>query len=166
MKLFNTFVTYAMVATISFSIFSCTQFLGKGTQSIVEFMEIEKGFYSNYPHKGEVQKVINNASDLSDEWEKVFSSRHPVPESPYLNFNDRQVILLMLDTKPSGGYGITDLEVVEEESQLMVRYSEIKPGNGCMLTQAITKPYLFISIPNIKKKIHFMKKEPVVRDCS
>ncbi|MEX0844050.1 MAG: protease complex subunit PrcB family protein [Balneolaceae bacterium] len=166
MKNFKMLIYTSLMVAITFLLIACTQVPGFGDQLNGKFVEIKKGYYSNYPGEGEVQKVITSPSDFSNEWHKVFSSRSPEPEVPNIDFTDHQVILVMLETKSSGGFGITDFKVTESDSEVIISYSEVKPGKGCMVTQALTRPFYIASVPNNEKKVQFYKKDPVVNDCN
>lgn len=127
---------------------------------------ITSGHYSNYSDDGMVQKVITNQSKFKAEWKDVHTGVSPLPGTPSVNFDSRTVVLLMLEGKATGGYAIDEVSVVEQEFEIYVSYAEVQPGNGCVLTQAVTKPYTILSIPNTEKEINFIEKDPIVNNCS
>lgn len=128
--------------------------------------EIESEYYSNYSEEGEITKKISSKEVFEIEWEMVHSGMDPVPELPEINFDERDIILLMMDTKPTGGYGIDHFKVHASDDQIAIQYAERHPGENCFTTQALTRPYKFISIPKSDKEVKFLKGETVINDCN
>lgn len=147
-------------------IVACSEIPGFGGNTVNEIETIKSGHYSNYPNDGKVQKVIDTQSEFNVEWEKVHSGVSPLPETPSVNFDSRTVVLMMLEEKPTGGYSIDEISVVEKESKVVVSYAEVQPGDDCMTTQALTKPYAILSIPNTGKEVRFIEKDPIANNCS
>lgn len=145
---------------------ACSQIPGYEGTPMNNVEEIKSEYYSNYPEPGEIQKEITSQRVFEAEWNRVHEGMSPLPEVPSLNFEDREVILLMLDTKPSGGYGIDNLQVNENDTQIIVRYSEVRPGESCFTTQALTRPYKIFSIPQTEKEIQYLKSDPIVNECN
>ncbi|MBD3615573.1 MAG: protease complex subunit PrcB family protein [Gracilimonas sp.] len=152
-----------MTATVGMA---CSQVPGFNGYLMEEMEEIESGYFSNYPESGEIQKKIENQLVFEEEWKLVHEGMSPIPEVPKINFNTRDVILLMLETKPTGGFGIDNFEIYENDNQIGVRYSEVHPGDGCGTIQALTRPYKIVSIPKTEKDILFQKEETVINDCN
>lgn len=131
-----------------------------------EIEEIKSGHYSNYPGEGQVERVITSKSIFEAEWEKVYTSTSPLPEVPTIDFENRTIILIMLDQKPSGGYAIDELNISYNQSEIVVGYSEVEPGPNCVTTDAITRPFVFISIPKLDGEINIIKENIITTDCS
>ncbi|MDZ7807067.1 MAG: protease complex subunit PrcB family protein [Gracilimonas sp.] len=145
---------------------ACSQIPGYEGVVMDDVKEIKSEYYSNYPEKGEITKRITEKEVFEMEWKMVHQGMKPIPELPGINFDERELILLMLDSKSSGGYGIDNLKLQTNENQLFVHYVESHPGSGCLTTQAITRPYKFISIPKSDKEVIFLKGDTVVNDCN
>lgn len=145
---------------------ACSQIPGYEGVEMDDVEIIESEYYSNYPEEGEITKKISSKEVFEIEWEMVHSGMNPVPELPEINFEERDLILLMLDTKPTGGYGIDHFEVYTSDHQITVQYAERHPGDNCFTTQALTRPYKFISIPKSDKEVKFLKGETVINDCN
>lgn len=128
--------------------------------------EIESEYYSNYPEEGEITKRISSESVFEIEWEMIHEGMQPIPELPEVDFDERDLILVMLSTKPTGGYGIHQINVQENADQIVVQFAELHPGDNCITTQALTRPYKIISIPKSDKEVIFLKGDTVYRDCS
>ncbi len=145
---------------------ACSQIPEYEGVEIDDVVEIESEYYSNYPEEGSITKKISSEEVFELEWERVHRGMDPVPGLPEINFEERDLILLMLDTKPSGGYGIDQVRVQVNDEQLTVQYTEQHPGENCFTTQALTRPYTFISIPKSNKEVKFLKGKTVINDCS
>lgn len=152
-----------MMATVGMA---CSQVPGFNGNVIEEMEKIESDYYSNYPEPGEIQKKIDTQSVFEEEWKLVHEGMSPIPEAPMINFNTRDVILLMLETKPTGGFGIDSFEIYENDNQIGVRYSEVHPGDRCFTTQVLTRPYKIVSIPKTEKEILFQKEDTIINDCN
>lgn len=152
-----------MIATMGMA---CSQIPADDGVEMDDVVEIESEYYSNYPEEGGITMKISSYAEFEAEWKKVHEGMDPVPELPSINFDERDLILLMLETKPTGGFGINEVTVLTNADQLTVQYSEIQPGAQCFTTQALTRPFTFISIPKSDKEIKFLKGEPVIRDCT
>lgn len=151
-----------MIATMGMA---CSQIPGYEGVVMNDVEEIKSEYYSNYSEEGNITKKISMKEVFKIEWELLHQGMDPVPELPAINFDDRDLILLMLDAKPSGGYGIENLKFQTNDEQLIIQYAESHPGSGCFTTQAITRPYKIISIPKADKEIVFLKGETVINDC-
>lgn len=156
---------FIIVSIITSILFACTQITGFGQGDPLEFSEVESGFYSGYPSKGYVEKIISSGAEFSQEWNKIHSNRMSEPDLPKIDFNSQRVVILMLDTKISGGYGIDEVEVRKNSESILITYTEVQPGRGCMTTQALTRPYKLISIPETKGPFKVKKTSTVKRDC-
>lgn len=126
---------------------------------------INSGQYSNYPEEGKISKTISKKAVFKEEWNKVHAGQSPTPDVPDVNFNNRNLALIILDTKPSGGFDIGEIEVYESENETVIAYSEIAPGEGCMVTMAMTRPYVFLSYPDNGNDVKFLKKEDIINKC-
>lgn len=151
-----------IVTTIFVFMTACTG-LTENHLPIEDIEEIKSGFHSNHPGEGEVVKVIKSNIDFKTEWEKTFSSNS---QPPVIDFENRNVVMIMLDHKPTGGFGIDDINLSFNQAEVIVRYSEIEPGPMCGTTQATTRPYVFISIPKLDGEIKIIKEKVITTDCS
>lgn len=145
---------------------ACSQIPDFGGEIMYSVEELESEYYSNYPEGGEITKKFASERVFEIEWKKVHQGMEPIPERPIVNFEERFVILVMLDTKPSGGFGFHEFTVHENADQYVVFYSEAHPGDGCFTTQALTRPYKFISVPDTEKEVKFVKGDTVLNHCN
>ncbi|MEX0722920.1 MAG: protease complex subunit PrcB family protein [Gracilimonas sp.] len=145
---------------------ACSQIPDFGGAIMNSVEELKSDHSSNYPVEGKITKTVTSEQVFKMEWEKVHEGMSPIPERPIVNFEERFVILVMLETKPTGGFGFDEFRVHENADQYVVFYSEAHPGDGCFTTQALTRPYKFISVPNTDKEVEFVKGDTVFNHCN
>ena len=160
MKLVSMIITIAVAMGMA-----CSQVSDNLALPVNDVEEIESAYYSNYPEEGEITKKITSRQEFDIEWDKTHEGMSPTPELPIVDFEERDVILLMLETKPTGGYGIDHYEILTNSDQFIIRFAESHPGEQCGTTQALTRPYKFISIPKSDKEIVFQKGKTVFHNC-
>ncbi|MDR9418783.1 protease complex subunit PrcB family protein [Gracilimonas sp.] len=146
--------------------FGCTQLPGDGNNITDSIEVIGSGQYSNFSEEGEIKRVISAKADFAEEWNKVHAGTSPIPDLPNVNFSNTKLALIMLESKPSGGFDITDIEVYESGDKMVIAYSEIVPSEKCVVTMAITRPYIFVSYPDNGQDVEFHKKDDIVKNCS
>ncbi len=126
--------------------------------------EIKSGNYIGYPAKGVIQKKITSQDSFKREWAKAYSELNPAPPLPDVDFEEKVVVMIMTETKSSGGYTINDISISKNQNATVISYKDVTPGDGCMTTQALTRPFVFLSTEKTDKPMHF-KRESVTEDC-
>ncbi len=110
----------------------------------VDFSVLATGYNSSYQGERAVQLIMNQG-----EWENAWrlnnrGSSGPMPE---VNFNTRAVVIAYQGLKRTGGYGISIAEIRREGTTLTVRVNEQSPKPGDFVTEALTSPFVAVSIP-------------------
>jgi uncharacterized protein (DUF885 family) len=110
----------------------------------IDFSVLATGYNSSYQGTRAVQLIMNQA-----EWETAWrlnnrGSSGPMPE---VNFNTRAVVIAYQGLKRTGGYGISIAEIRREGATLIVRINEQSPKPGDFVTEALTSPFVAVSIP-------------------
>jgi uncharacterized protein (DUF885 family) len=110
----------------------------------VDFSVLATGYNSSYRGGRSVQLIMNQ-----DDWETAWrlnnrGSSGPMPE---VNFNTRAVIIAYQGLKNTGGYGISFTEIRREGATLIARVNEQSPKPGDFVTEALTSPFVAVSIP-------------------
>lgn len=109
--------------------------------------------------------VIASASEWEAAWARITSLLVPAPDVPAVDFGSAQVVLIGLGQRPSGGYGIELAGVDRAEGAITVTVREVRPGPGCLTTQALTQPVLALALASGSDQVQF-REETLVRDCS
>jgi uncharacterized protein (DUF885 family) len=113
-------------------------------QRTVDFSVLATGYNSRY-EGGRALQLVTNQSDWVSAWGLIGrGSSGPMPE---VNFNTRSVIIAYQGRKNTGGYGISINEIRREGTALVVRAIEQSPKPGDFVTEALTSPFVAVSIP-------------------
>jgi uncharacterized protein (DUF885 family) len=110
----------------------------------IDFSVLATGYNSSYQGARSVQLIMNQA-----DWEAAWrlnnrGSSGPMPE---VNFNTRAVVITYQGLKRTGGYGISIAEIRREGTMLVVRVNEQSPKAGDFVTEALTSPFVAVSLP-------------------
>jgi hypothetical protein len=119
---------------------------------------------SQYPQDTTGKKEFKSyhSDDQSDiEAFKAEYSRLTGEDAPEFDGN---MIIAKSGEMPNGGYDISILEV-----QSFGRYTEVtilleSPASGCIVTEALTNPYIIAEIPNDHRDIKFIEKK-IIKTC-
>lgn len=69
------------------------------------------------------------------------------PAMPAVDFEQEYVIGVFAGQKPSGGHDITVERVTDGNTLRTVAIRLVRPGAGCLTTQALTSPFEIIAVP-------------------
>ncbi len=110
----------------------------------IDFSVLTTGYNSSYRGARSVQLIMNET-----DWESAWrlnnrGSSGPMPE---VNFNTRAVVIAYQGLKNTGGYGISIAEIRREGTMLVVRINEQSPKPGEVVTEALTSPFVAVSLP-------------------
>ncbi len=108
----------------------------------VEFTVLATGTGSSYEGARRLE-LVSGQSDWQRVW-RIIGNERPAPE---VNFNTRAVLLVYQGRKPTGGYSIAVDEIRRVGTSLVVRAKEQIPGQGDITTDALTSPFVAVSIP-------------------
>ncbi len=85
------------------------------------------------------------------EWEAAWRDHEGPGEAPStdgIDFSRAVVVGIFAGQRPSGGYRVVPATVARGSSDLYaVGYELVSPGKGCMTSQALTSPFLVMTIP-------------------
>lgn len=118
---------------------------------MLNFESLIKSDQSSYQEEG--LYVINN----QEEWDNlgiVIMEDYIID----IDFEEELVLAVFMGMKPSGGYSVEIIEVVEKENIIEVMYAETMPSEDDMVSMAITYPEHIIKIEKIDKPIEFIKR--------
>ena len=110
----------------------------------VDFTVVATGTGSTYEGPRTLQ-LISDETDWQRVWQLVGSDRR----MPEINFATRSVIVVYQGLKPTGGWSILVDKVRRVGPTLVVGVREQKPGPGDITTDALTSPFVVVSIPRL-----------------
>jgi len=115
----------------------------------------------------ERREVITDTDMFETRWNELYSHRREVPDPPSIDFEERVVVFAALGQRPTGGYGITLDRAVHDADEGVVELTvrEVRPGQGCMVTQALTFPYLLATVDVVDASYEFVEGDPIEEDC-
>ncbi|MBV9210079.1 MAG: DUF885 family protein [Acidobacteria bacterium] len=114
---------------------------GEDTRA-VEFTVLATGAWSSFEGARHMELVSNQA-----EWQRVWRTVGGDRPMPEVNFNTRAVVVVYQGRKSTGGYSIAVEEIRRTGSNLVVKVKEQSPRPGEITTDALTSPFVVVSIP-------------------
>ena len=76
-------------------------------------------------------------------WEVIGAGR-PLPD---VSFDTRAVVVAYQGQKPTGGYSVEITDIKRTGTVLAITVNERRPASGSFTTQALTSPFVAVSIP-------------------
>lgn len=151
-------ITNALIFIIFFiSTISGNNFItydnGEGDQLCFETIILGYGYDCDHINKSDY--AINTQQEWENLWNLTFSDSWPIPIVLTFNFTENTIIASYLGSKPTGGYSIEIIEIVELDDHVNVRVEEKNPNKGDYLTQGVTEPYHIVKANKISKSIIF-----------
>ncbi len=125
------------------------------TTGAMNVEEVDRGQYGQIVEG--TQRVLRDEEAYASFWERLHAGRNPVPDQPEVDFENRVVIAIVQGRRPTGGYGVEVDEVwaSEDEEQIQVQFTETVPGEGCIVTQAATSPYVLVTVEAQGEEVTF-----------
>jgi uncharacterized protein (DUF885 family) len=116
---------------------------GEDRTNVVDFSVLAYGAYSAY-EGGRSVELVSDAAAWRRVWQVIGGGR-PVPD---VNFDTRSVVVVQQGQKSTGGYSIEIAEIRRVGTVLAVSVRERRPAFGDVTAQAITSPFVAVSIPH------------------
>ncbi len=117
-------------------------------------------YITEYVEKREILIIKNE-----DDFERIYGYYNPNKEIPYIDFDRYEVIAVIDSIRNSGGYFIDIKKIKEYEDYILVEITYQKPGEGCIVPQVLTQPFIFIKIKKSDKVVKLKEIEEIY-SCS
>jgi hypothetical protein len=130
----------------------------------VPFVTLSLGAYSGYP--AATQAVVRDPANWELFWRQHTSNMIPAVEVPAVDFATRTVLAVVLGLRPTGGYAVRIVDVrsaAELGPVLVVHGEESSPPPGAIVTQALTNPFHFVTVPRWDGPVRFWVLEEPIR---
>ncbi|MFL6230228.1 MAG: DUF885 family protein [Pyrinomonadaceae bacterium] len=111
--------------------------------NVVEFSVLAYGAFSAYAG-GRAVEIVTDAAGWRRAWDALGGGR-PLPD---VNFNTRSVVVVHEGQKPTGGYSVEIAEIRRDGTALAVTVRERRPASADVTAQAVTSPFVAVSIPH------------------
>jgi uncharacterized protein (DUF885 family) len=108
----------------------------------LDFSVLATGAFSRYAGTRSFQLVMNQ-TEWANVWRMIGGDR-PAPD---ITFDTRAVVVVFQGQKPTGGYSISIAEIRRSGRELVVSANEHTPARTDITTQALTSPFVAVSIP-------------------
>ena len=99
-----------------------------------------------------------------DEYERLYKQYNPYEDIPYVDFMRYEVIAIISDVKRTGGYDIKIRSIKEYQNYILLDIVYQEPGSSCLVTEALTQPFVFVKIKRSYKSIK-IKEEKQIYSC-
>ena len=105
---------------------------------------LEQGDYGGIEEPG--QRLIRDTEAWAALWQQLTAQRFPAPALPEVDFSQQVVVACFMGMQTTGGYAIRVNNLREANGQLYVDLTHTRPGRDCMVTEALTQPYLLLLV--------------------
>jgi hypothetical protein len=157
-----TFLFNSISAVLIFlNLISCSS-SNKSSITKVQADSIGHGYYVSFDEKRMV--VINSEKDYKKLWDDVYANLDQLPKIPEADLNKYTVVAVFMGAQKSGGYDVKIDKVSIMNDRLNIEVIETSPGENCIVTDAITKPYDVVKIAKTDLE-HEFKVKKVTKDC-
>lgn len=123
----------------------------------VNVEQIDRGQYGNIVEG--TRSVLRTQEAFASFWERLHADRETTPPRPEVDFDSQVVVAIVLGERSTGGYGTEIDEVLasEEGETIQVQYTEVGPGEGCVVTQVLTSPYVLVAVEAQRAEFTFSR---------
>jgi len=103
------------------------------------------------------QFCARNNSEWENMWNRICPAYLADSPLPKIDFDKEMVLGVFLGTKPSSGYNIEILHLLEKDNCLEVYVKETKPTFGFFYASVLTQPYHIIKTDKVDKDIKLVR---------
>jgi len=111
--------------------------LAQGTQSGIERQRFE---------------TLRDTVALRKLWQAHTAGVSPAPPLPDVDFSKEMVIAAFAGTRNNGGYIMSISRITEYPDRIEIDLSLTQPGSDCMVTEALTQPFVFVKTAQLGDK--------------
>lgn len=102
--------------------------------------------------------VVRDGATWAALWQQLASNHRPIPAVPAVDFAGNVVIVAAMGTRSSGGYSIDIDDVRMGGGDARISVTERSPGDGCMVTMALTAPVAAVVVPRFLGQATFLER--------
>lgn len=117
------------------------------------FQTVDQGVHSRIREARQV--VIRDIEAWRRLWAEHVAGRIPKPSLPPVDFTREMVIAFFLEEKPTSGYEVEIVEIIQLEGQLLVKVRVKSPLPGVPLLQVLTQPHHIVKLPRYELPVEF-----------
>jgi hypothetical protein len=79
-------------------------------------------------------------------WNQAHGAVLTPPPLPEVDFRRESVIAIFLGQRPTGGYGISVVDLLLDNNEIYLDVRLTRPAPDAMVTQALTSPWLMVRV--------------------
>ncbi len=161
---------FFLLTTISAFVFACkttknaTQAKTSPNMAPIAWKVLKAGNMGNAETAKNV--LIKSDAEWQKEWAETNRRFDPAPPALEVDFDKNWVIGCHIGTRSNGGYSVGIKDVKTANGEITVSITENAPGKGCMNSEVITHPFVYITVPHFSEKKVNYSLEKVVKDCN
>ncbi len=110
----------------------------------VEFAVIETGYLSGYDE--EAYLAVKTEVEWANVWERHIAPYIPKTPYPEITFSEKMIICAFTGERPTTGFNISVQRIWVDEEMLHVEIAKYSPSKGSAVGEALTYPYVFVSL--------------------
>ena len=101
--------------------------------------------------------MIRDSANWDAWWHAHVANVTPAPSTPKVDFASQMVLAVTMGERPTGGYAvaISDVTYGAGGDPLLVVVRETAPLKDAIVTQALTAPYHFVTVPRWSGTVQF-----------
>jgi hypothetical protein len=126
---------------------ACRGVVGAPDQEL-EFEELASGAHARTP--AAFNEYIVEPRRFAEVWAHAGGAR------PAVDFTRHAVVAAFIGQRNTGGHSVEVVRVVRRGDSLEVHLRLREPGEGCMTTQALTRPFQLVRVPAGAAKAEFV----------
>lgn len=89
--------------------------------------------------------AVSGPADFERLWRMAYGDT--APPRPMIDFERFQVVGVFMGEQSTGGHTIRVERLIDDNDTRMVFVSLEEPGEGCVVTQALTRPFQIVQVP-------------------
>jgi len=146
-------MSFSPRAAVRWSVVLAMGWLIGGCLSKLPFETIDQGFDSGYRERAALAVRTEEAWRVV--WKHHRAPLQPMPERPFVDFNQEIVIAVFLGERPTGGFTVKIRRIEQRVHSVHVLVQETVPDPNSMVTQALTSPYHIVRVKRLELPVEF-----------
>lgn len=118
-------------------------------EDAVEIEELARSTQSQVAN--EWMQVVRSPEEFARIWAQTDRSG----DAPEIDFEQEMVVAVFIGEYRTGGHSVRVREAEAREDGVRLGIRIELPGSGCMVTQAITRPYQIVRVPRMEGSVAF-----------
>jgi hypothetical protein len=105
-------------------------------------------------------RAVTNPAAYTEFWRAITANDASAPAEPDVDFGAEQVIVVLMGERPTAGYAVNIVSVVDVGSEIEVEIDVRQPAPGDVVAQVVTAPFLIAAIPFPDVPVRFTGESP------